>query len=160
MKNHKILISACLLGEKVRYDGNSQLIENNIIRQWSKNAILISICPEVSGGLSIPRLPAEIQADAQQKLKIINNKDIDVTKEFIKGAQNTLEQCLQHKIQIAILTEGSPSCGSQLINDGNFQSKKIQGQGITTRLLEKNSITVFNQYQIQQAYEHYQKLIK
>lgn len=154
-----ILISACLLGEKVRYDANHLLLEDKIIERWMKQGVLTSICPEVAGGLAIPRPPAEIQNLSDKLIKVMNILNQDVTDQFLTGAKIALKACQQHNIQIAILTEGSPSCGSSLINDGGFSKNKISGEGITTRLLRKNGIKVFNQHQLPQAYEFYQKLV-
>jgi len=160
-KNH-ILISACLLGEKVRYDGNDLssdlLIEHPILKSWLKQNQLISICPEVSGGLPIPRPPAEIQKLDGNLIKIINIKNIDVTNEFSIGAKKALAVCQKNNIKIAILTESSPSCGSSKIYDGRFKNNKIAGEGITTKLLRKNNIKVFSQYQLEEAYDFYQVL--
>lgn len=154
-----ILISACLIGEAVRYDGRSKRIIDPIVDNWSKSDLLVPLCPEVSGGLSIPRSPAEIQNCDNGTIKVIDTNQLDVTSQFNYGAEKALALCVSNGIQMAILTEGSPSCGSSLINDGQFQSKKIPGQGVTTALLRKNNIRVFSQYQTQQANDFYQTLI-
>jgi len=159
MSKHPILISACLLGEKVRYDGGSMELENAITSNWQKDSLLIPLCPEVSGGLSTPRKPAEIISDNDDLVKIVNIVGIDVTEEFNRGAQRALEVCQQHNIKMAILTESSPSCGSSLIHNGKFDGQKMSGEGITTRLLRQHNIKVFNQFQIEQALEYHQSLI-
>ncbi len=150
-----ILISACLLGEKVRYDAKDLLLEDEIISQWVKRGALISICPEIAGGLKTPRPPAEIQHLPDKSIKVISISNQDVTESFLIGAKLALNTCQQQNIQMAILTEGSPSCGSSLINDGHFSKNKISGEGITTRLLRQNGIKVFNQHQLSQANEYY-----
>lgn len=157
--SQSILISACLLGEKVRYDANHLLLEDKIIKRWIKMGILIPICPEVAGGLSIPRPPAEILSSDDRPLKVITSETQDVTNAFSTGASIALKTCHQHKIQMAVLTEGSPSCGSSKINDGSFSKTKIAGEGVTTKLLRKNNIKVFNQYQLQQANQCHQQLV-
>jgi len=158
MSKHRILISACLLGEKVRYDGDSMQLDNAIIKSWQKDSLLLPLCPEVSGGLPTPRKPAEIINVNNDNIKVINIENIDVTQEFERGAKKVLELCLQNNIKLAILTESSPSCGSNLIHNGQFNGEKIPGEGVTTRLLRKNNIQVFNQFQIEQALEYYQTL--
>ncbi|MDX8395941.1 MAG: DUF523 domain-containing protein, partial [Mariprofundaceae bacterium] len=105
---------------------------------------LISICPEMAGGLPVPRPPAEIQ---QQRVITIEGQD--VSSAFKQGAQHALELCKQHDITIALLKEGSPSCGSKKIHDGSFQHKKKSGQGITTQLLEQHDIRVFNEHELE-----------
>jgi len=160
MPKHPILISACLLGEKVRYDGGDMRVYNLIIKNWKKLSLLIPLCPEVSGGLPTPRKPAEIVSLNDDNTKVINIENINVTQKFIRGAKTALEVCKQNNIKLAILTESSPSCGSGLIHNGRFDGKKIPGEGITTRLLRKNNIQVFNQFQIEQALDFYQTLIE
>lgn len=166
MSKCHIVISACLLGEKVRYDGEAKLVQDPVIQYWQDHKLLIPICPEVSGGLPVPRPPAEIRplsdsdGNNDNKIRVINIDNIDVTNEFELGAGLTLQKCRDNNIQMAILTDGSPSCGSQLINDGSFQSRKIAGQGVTTALLQENNIKVFSQNQLQQAYDYYQQIIR
>lgn len=142
----KILVSACLLGEKVRYDGGDSR-QAGLLETWQQEGRLIVICPEVAGGLPVPRPPAEIQPDG----RIINIEHKDVSDAFERGAKKALELCQAYGIQIAILKEGSPSCGSSLINNGNFDRTKIPGKGITTRLLETNGIRVFSENQLDQV---------
>lgn len=155
----KILISACLIGQAVRYDATALKQDDELIKQWSEENRLIPICPEVSGGMSIPRAAAEIvggngndviNGDAQ----VIDNLGNDVSHFFIKGAENALELCLTHNIKIAILTERSPSCGSQLIYNGEFNRTRVSGFGVTTALLNKNDIIVFNQHQLTEVKAH------
>ena len=142
----KILVSACLLGEKVRYDGGDSR-QTGLLETWQQEGRIIALCPEVTGGLPVPRPPAEIQPDG----RIINIEQEDVSSAFERGARKALELCKAHGIRIAILKEGSPSCGSSLINNGNFDRTKIPGKGITTRLLEANGIRVFSENQLDQV---------
>lgn len=142
----KILISACLLGEKVRFDGKSKKINAKILDVWEIENRLILLCPEVAGGLSTPRDPAEIQAES-----VVTITGADVSHAFTHGAQKALALCQQHDIHIAILKEGSPSCGVTQINDGNFTHTKIVGQGITAQLLQKHGIKIFSEHQLKEA---------
>lgn len=142
----KILVSACLLGEKVRYDGGDSR-QTGLLETWQAEGRMIPLCPEVAGGLPVPRPPAEIQPDG----RIINIEHEDVSDAFERGARKALELCKKHGIQIAILKEGSPSCGSSLINNGNFDRTKIPGKGTTTRLLEANGIRVFSEKELDQV---------
>lgn len=147
MKNKpNILISACLLGNPVRYDGSDLLIKHPLLKTWQEERRLIPICPEVAGGMSIPRAPAEIVKD--NTLKVIDCNDKDVTKAFLLGAKTTLELALKNNCSVAIMTESSPSCGSSTIYDGSFSGVKKNGIGVTTALLEKNGIRVFSQHQL------------
>lgn len=134
----KILISSCLLGKNCKYNAGNNL--NKILLELSSEFEFIEVCPEVLGGLSTPRPPAEIQSE-----KVITKYNDDVTQEFIKGANITLEIAKQYNCKIAILKESSPSCGSNYIYDGSFTSKKIKGMGITAKLLKENGIEVFSE---------------
>jgi len=147
----KILVSACLLGEKVRFDGKTKKINAEILEIWKAENRLISCCPEVAGGLPIPRPAAEIQGES-----VINILHEDVSEAFQQGAQKALELCLQHHIQLAILKEGSPSCGVTQINDGTFTHTKQTGQGMTTRLLQQHGIKVFSEQQLVEAQTYLQ----
>lgn len=135
--NYEYIISACLCGENCRYDGKSTLSEP--IKKLVDEGKAIMVCPEVEGGLSIPRHPCEIRRN-----KVINTQNEDKTVEFILGAEKVLELAKKHKIKKAILKEKSPSCGSSFIYDGTFSRKLIKGQGITTRLLRDNGIEVIS----------------
>ncbi|MBL4775547.1 MAG: DUF523 domain-containing protein [Mariprofundus sp.] len=155
---HKILISACLLGENVRYDGDHSLINSIYLKQWQQQGRLFSLCPEVAGGLSVPRPAAEIDAgDAEAVIRgagrIRQRDGQDVSDAFMAGAEKALALCMQHHIHIAILKEGSPSCGVKKVNDGSFSGMKINGQGVTARLLAKHGIAVFSEFEIATAAE-------
>lgn len=148
-----ILISACLLGEAVRYDGSDLLIDHPLIKKWQDQERLITICPEVAGGLPVPRAPAEIskgdgKAVLGGKSKVMNTDGEDVTNAFIRGALKTLKMALDNDCVAAILTEHSPSCGSNMVYDGSFSKTKREGVGVTTSMLEQNHIPVFNQEQL------------
>lgn len=138
----KILISACLVGDKTRYDGHSNY--NPLIEKLLEKYELVPFCPEVEGGLSIPRHPSEIKGE----IVTMDNGKI-VTKYFNAGAEKALDICLYLGIKTAILKDGSPSCGIYEIYDGTFKGKKIKGQGITTRLLNRKGITVISEKDIE-----------
>ena len=153
---HKVLISACLLGKRVRYDGKTLTVAQEILQAWLHEGRVVSVCPEVDAGMSIPRPPAEIvSGDGSEVLagssSVLANTGADVSHYFLKGANLALDLCKEHKILIAILTEGSPSCGSSLIHDGTFSAAKKAGEGVTTALLRQNGIAVFNQHQLTEA---------
>ena len=153
MSNVKILISACLVGQPVRYDGKSNHINHDILEKWQVQGLLLPLCPEVSGGLQIPRAPAEIQING----KIKTQKNVDVTAEFQQGAEIALKAVLKHKIKVAVLTEKSPSCGGKFIYNGQFNRTLIEGKGLTAKLLEDNGIKVFNQFELVEADDYLQR---
>jgi uncharacterized protein YbbK (DUF523 family) len=139
------LVSACLLGVACRYDGKSSLDID--IRKLVEEGKAVPICPEEVGGLSTPRLPAEIVGGdgfdvLDGKAKVINSNGDDVTEEFIRGAQQALQLAQSFGVTEALLKEKSPSCGSQIIYDGTFQRKKLAGSGVTAALLQRHGIKV------------------
>lgn len=143
----KILISACFLGENVRYNAIIKPLHHEILKQWQQENRLVAQCPEVSGGLSTPRDPAEINSLSGQVITINN---VNVSDAFTLGAEKTLQLCQTNNIQFALLKESSPSCGSHTIYDGSFTQTKINGQGITTRLLEAHHIRVYSEHTIEE----------
>ncbi|RMH61721.1 MAG: DUF523 domain-containing protein [Zetaproteobacteria bacterium] len=151
----KILVSACLLGEKVRYDG-ADCAQQGLLQKWQREGRVVPYCPEVSGGLEVPRPPAEIEGgDAEGVLRgerrVLRHDGKDVTHAFIAGAERALADCWRHQIKIAILKEGSPSCGVCEVRDGSFSGRRVNGQGVTARLLARHGISVFHEGQIEQA---------
>lgn len=138
----KILISACLIGDKTRYDGKSNY--HPLVKQLLEKYELVPFCPEIEGGLSTPRQPSEIQKD-----KVVNSYGKDVTKYFKDGASKALMLCQYLRIKTAILKENSPSCGLNAVYDGTFTGHKIKGSGITAQLLIKNGITVISENDIE-----------
>lgn len=135
--NYEYVVSACLCGEKTRYDGKGFVSEK--IKKLVDEGRAIMVCPEVLGGLSVPRLPCEIRCG-----RVINIASDDKTDFFVDGAIKTLEIAQKHSIKKAILKEKSPSCGSKFIYDGTFSKKLIPGEGIATRLLRLNNIDVIS----------------
>lgn len=143
-----IVISACLVGEKVRYDGNHKLdlFYKNLIDE--KKAI--SICPEILGGLQVPREPAEIIGGDgydvwNDQAKVMTVKGRDVTIQFKEGAKRALSIIKDLNADTVILKSDSPSCGSTVIYDGTFTGNKKEGVGVTTALFTLNDINVYDE---------------
>jgi uncharacterized protein YbbK (DUF523 family) len=158
---NKLLLSACLLGDPVRYDGQSKTLHNTVLDKLLSEDRVISFCPEVAGGLAVPRAAAEIHAGdgaaVIAKLASVKTRDgTDVSEYFLSGAQQALALCRQHGITVAVLTESSPSCGSNQIYDGSFTRSTIPGSGVTAALLAQNGVKVFNQHQLDEAFMHLQ----
>ena len=129
----KIMVSSCLLGENCKYNGSNNYNKNVI--EFVKGHDVIAVCPEVLGGLSIPRNPAEI-VDGVVMTK--ENESVDY--EFRKGAEIALKQALDGQIDLAILQSRSPSCGIKQIYDGSFSGKLIEGKGVFAEMLSKAGI--------------------
>lgn len=133
----KILVSACLLGKNCKYNGGNNL--NQGVLEFIEGHEVIGVCPEQLGGLSTPRLPAEIVDGV-----VTNKEGVSVDNEFRKGAQSALAAALENKVDLAILQSRSPSCGVKEIYDGSFSGKKIKGQGVFAKLLSARGIKVLD----------------
>jgi uncharacterized protein YbbK (DUF523 family) len=142
----KILISACLLGEPVRYNGGAATSDDPSLQQWLAEGRVVSFCPEVAGGLGTPRPRAE-----RIGLRVLTEVGDDVTRAFVRGAELAREMAREHAIRIAVLKDGSPSCGSSTIHDGSFTGRRVSGAGITTDVLRADGVVVFSERQIAQA---------
>jgi uncharacterized protein YbbK (DUF523 family) len=149
----KILVSACLLGEPVRYNGGPATSTDPLLFRWLKEGRVVSFCPEVAGGLGTPRPRAE-----RQELRVVTETGADVTAAFARGAELARETARQHNIRVAILKDGSPSCGSSYIYDGTFASRRVAGAGMTTERLQSDGVRVFSEMQLQEAAAYLQEL--
>ena len=153
-----ILVSACLLGEPVRYDGSGKKCNHEILQRWLAEGRIVSICPELAAGLPTPRPAAEISEGAgglkvlAGKAKVIDSNGQDYSAQFVAGARQTLELIQTKNIRIAVLKENSPSCGSSLTYDGSFSSKKVGKPGVTSAYIQQAGVHVFNENQLENAY--------
>lgn len=159
-----ILVSACLLGEKVRYNGGDKRCEDPILLRWLREGRVVPVCPEVAGGLSTPRVPAEIAGGAggldvlKEAARVMDATGRDVSEQFRQGAEQALQLVHSKGIRIAVLKEGSPSCGSGYTYDGSFTGKKVGQPGVTAAGLREAGVRVFNEAQLQQADELLKRL--
>ena len=133
----KIAVSACLLGENCKYNGGNNYSKKLV--EFLRNHQVISICPEVLGGLPTPRKPAEIVGG---EVKLEDGRSVDY--EFEKGAQIALDKVINNQVDLVILQSRSPSCGVNKIYDGSFSGRLIDGKGVFAKLLEENDIDVID----------------
>jgi uncharacterized protein YbbK (DUF523 family) len=159
----QILVSACLLGRPVRYDGTGKRSDDPVLARWRAEGRLVAFCPEVRGGLPVPRPAAEIlggQGDdvLDGRARVLTRDGADVTRHFLDGARQALEQARASGVRMAILKEGSPSCGSLRIHDGSFGGRKVAGAGVTTALLRRHGIAVFDEDAVEAAAAHLARL--
>jgi uncharacterized protein YbbK (DUF523 family) len=146
----KILVSACLMGHAVRYDGKTKPLIHAALDRWREEGRLVTICPEMSAGMPVPRPPAEVEAGGTAEAVLIGKARVveitggDVTQEFVQAAENALHLAKEAGCRFALLIDGSPSCGSGFIYDGSFSGRKRDGQGVTAALLRRNGIEVFS----------------
>ncbi|CBK75859.1 Uncharacterized conserved protein [Butyrivibrio fibrisolvens 16/4] len=130
-------VSACLLGENCKYNGGNNINEKVI--NYIKGHEVIPVCPEVLGGLPIPREPAEI-VDG-----VVKHKDgSSVDKEFRTGTKKSLEILKDRGTELVILQSRSPSCGVNTVYDGTFSGKLVPGNGVFVELLKEYGINVLD----------------
>jgi len=151
----KVLVSRCLLGHRVRYDGGASGPYAQLA-QWQAEGRVIALCPEVAGGLPTPRAAAEIPGGQgvevlAGKAAVITTEGEDVTEAFVSGARQALALVERHGIRLAILKANSPSCGNRLTYDGSFSGVKVEGQGVTAALLTRAGVQVFSELELEEA---------
>jgi uncharacterized protein YbbK (DUF523 family) len=153
----KILVSACLMGRKVRYDGRAKTSSAALLAGWREEGRLVPFCPEVAGGLPVPRPASEIEgglggaAVLAGSARVLTSDGADVTAAFVAGARGALVVARANGIRMAVLKEGSPSCGALSVYDGSFSGRRTPGQGVTTALLESEGIRVFGEDDLEAA---------
>lgn len=152
-----ILVSGCLCGINCKYDGNNNL--NEKVLELLRQGKAIPVCPEQLGGQATPREAHEIvNGDGAMvldgKCRVLG-RDVsdDVTTEFIKGAEETLNIARELKIDTAILKARSPSCGKGIIYDGTFSGGKKTGNGVAAELLIRNNIKIYTEDELDKFFE-------
>ncbi len=155
----KILVSACLMGHAVRYDGRAKPLVHPAIGRWMQEGRLVTTCPEMSAGMPVPRPPAEI-ADAAGgenvlagKARVMELTGGDVTDEFLQAADNAVRLAVANGCRYALLIDGSPSCGSGFIYDGSFSGNRRAGSGVTAAALRQAGVEVFSDRDIDRLVE-------
>jgi uncharacterized protein YbbK (DUF523 family) len=150
----KILVSACLVGRPVRYDGSAKTLIDATLARWKAENRLVVICPELAAGFATPRPPAEIARGRSGRdvlsgaAQVIEATGGDMTDLYLAGAQAALSLARAHDCKFALLTDGSPSCGSRFIYDGAFAGRRHPGEGVTAALLRDNGVEVFSESEI------------
>jgi uncharacterized protein YbbK (DUF523 family) len=151
----KVLVSACLLGQPVRYDGRASGYPD-VLQRWQAEGRVVALCPEVAGGLPTPRAPAEIPGGQGSQVldgeaQVITVLGETVSAAFLAGAQCALALVRKHGIGVAVLKSGSPSCGNRLTYDGSFSGVKVPGEGVTVALLRRAGVQVFSELELEDA---------
>lgn len=147
----RILVSACLAGLKVRYNGLDSREER--IERWVREGRAVTVCPEVLGGCPTPREPAEIVGGTGEdvlagRARVVDTTGADVTDKFVRGAYETLRIARETGASAAVLKQSSPSCGSARIYDGTHTGRKIPGVGVTAALLRREGIAVLSEEEL------------
>ena len=153
----KVLVSACLLGEAVRHDARHKRSHHPVLQRWIDEGRVVRICPEVAGGLPVPRPAAEIAGGAGGRAvllgraKVLDRNGNDFTGPFVRGAQSALALAHQHGIHVAVLKARSPSCGSSESYDGTFSGALVDEPGVTAALLASHGVLVFSEEELEAA---------
>ena len=155
----KILISACLAGLPVRYNGSAKPLIHDAVERWKAEGRLVTLCPELAGGFQVPRPPAEIENGfngddvLDGRARVLEISGGDVSAAYIDGARIALDVARENGCRHALLIDGSPSCGSGFVYDGSFSGRKHAGQGVTAAFLRRNGIAVYSDREVEQLVE-------
>ncbi|MFB6262225.1 MAG: DUF523 domain-containing protein [Bradymonadaceae bacterium] len=156
----RVLVSACLLGRPVRYDGTDNAVEDEVLRRWREEGRVVPICPEMEGGLGTPRPPSEIVPVGETekggevldgRARVVTDEGDDVTDAYLDGARAALALVREHEIRVAVLKDGSPSCGTSYVYDGSFEGRAISGRGVTAAMLQRRGVEVFSEDELPAA---------
>ena len=139
-----ILVSACLLGENCKWDGGNN--RNEPVIAFCAGREVIPVCPEVAGGLPVPRLPSEIRDG-----RVVARDGTDVDAAFRLGAEKCLALCEGKPVGCAILKARSPSCGKDCVYDGSFSGVLVRGDGVFAASLKEHGIPVFTENETKEA---------
>lgn len=139
----KYIVSACLAGEKCRYDGNANT--DPALKKLVDTGQAIPVCPEILGGLTCPRPRCEIMITADTQFRVIGEDGKDYTDAFLNGAIKALKIAEEYGVTDAVLKSKSPSCGCGLVYDGTFSGKLVEGNGLTAELFLQSGIYVLNE---------------
>lgn len=148
-----LIVSACLLGAPVRYDGRRLKAAVPLLENGSADGRVIAVCPELLGGLAVPRPAAQIAggdgADVLAgRAKVVTAHGEDLSPFFVRGARAALQAAQAAGGRLALLKARSPSCGNRKIYDGSFAGRLQPGQGVTAALFARHGITVFNESEV------------
>lgn len=152
MKKPPLLVSACLVGKRCRYNGQEKSCPS--VTKLAEQYELIPFCPEVAGGLATPRPPAEIQGGNGSdvlagRAKVINRDGVDVTAEYVAGARAGAELVRRLGVRKAVLKERSPACGSTSIYDGSFGGVVRAGHGVLAAALKEAGVKVLSEEDVE-----------
>ena len=152
----KIFVSGCLGGAEIRYNGTGIPMNNLIWQKWELEGRLFHFCPELAAGFNVPRPAAEIVGGhaidiIEGTAKVIESTGNDATQLFIEGAELAVEAAKANGVVLAVMTDGSPSCGSTYIGAGNFDGSIVEGKGVVAQMLQNHGIEVFPHTQLEEA---------
>ncbi|MFW2383001.1 MAG: DUF523 domain-containing protein, partial [Acidimicrobiales bacterium] len=145
---HKVLVSGCLNGRPIRFNSTNVSVQSEIWDRWESEGRLVAFCPELAAGFPVPRAPAEIVGSVAAVVlsgqgTVQEDNGTDVTAQFVHGAKLAAQHARAEGCVIAVLTDGSPSCGTTYTYDGTFTGGTVEGMGVTAQLLHDHGLRVF-----------------
>ncbi len=152
----KILVSGCLNGPPIRFNETNVTVESAIWDRWLDGGRLVPFCPEFAAGFPTPRAPAELVGTTAPVVlrgrgRVEEDNGTDVTEMFVEGARLAARRAASEGCVMAVLTDGSPSCGTTYTYDGTFTGGTVAGKGVTAQLLHDEGLRVFPEHQIEEA---------
>ena len=133
----RICVSACLLGQRVKYNGGDNLISG--LAERLRGHEVLPVCPEVAGGLPVPRPPVELARG-----RVLTADGVDKTDAFHVGVEAALAALDLDGVgvDLATLQSRSPSCGVNEVYDGSFTGRLIPGQGLFAEALAARGVRI------------------
>ncbi|MGI9624118.1 MAG: DUF523 domain-containing protein [Acidimicrobiales bacterium] len=152
----KVLVSGCLNGRPIRFNSTNVAVESDIWDRWESEGRLVAFCPELAAGFPVPRAPAEIVGSTASVVlegrgRVEEDNGTVVTDMFVAGARSAAQRAMAEGCVVAVLTDGSPSCGTTYTYDGTFTGGTVEGMGVTAQLLQNHGLRVFPEGQIDEA---------
>jgi len=153
---HKILVSGCLNGQPIRFNSTNVSVESELWDRWEAEGRLVAFCPELAAGFPVPRAPAQIVGSTASVVlqgggRVEEDNGTDVTDLFVEGARLAAQRAMAEGCVMAVLTDGSPSCGTTYNYDGTFTGGAVAGMGVTAQHLADQGVRVFPEDRIDEA---------
>lgn len=152
----KVLVSGCLGGAPLRWDASGVDVASPVWERWVAEGRLVPLCPELAAGFPMPRPPAGIVGGSAADVlvgsaAVHEDSGRDVSHMFVDGARRALARAQQSGVALAVLVDGSPTCGTSLVYDGTFSGGMVAGRGVAAELLAGAGIPLFSQYELLEA---------
>lgn len=160
---NRVLVSGCLNGRPIRFNSTNVSVASEVWDRWESEGRLVSFCPELAAGFPVPRAPAEIVGTTasvvlQGRGLVKEDNGTDVTAMFLEGAELAAQRAIAEGCVMAVLTDGSPSCGTTYVYDGCFGGGTMSGMGVAAQLLLDRGLRVFPESQIDEAERYLRSL--
>jgi uncharacterized protein YbbK (DUF523 family) len=150
--DEQIVVSACLAGVACTHEAQPKTRDWAVDLVASGRAVLV--CPEVAGGLPIPRPAAEIvdgtgEDVIAERARVISEDGDDVTQQYMAGARKAADAARAANATLAVLKARSPSCGCGQIYDGSFRGELRAGDGVTAAMLKAAGLSVVSDEEVE-----------